>query len=174
MYSEPSTRNIKDQLHLHRLPFQFVVPHQLISARSDVHPDFLKLCPSTTQGPAYCGPTTRKLFRQPMILYTVRIKHIRTNKVVENFMMSTYQREIAIMPYTPPAPPLALEAFTQEYKPLTMRFMRQHRWTRSLGTLRLSAAEPSPANVLSSGFGPSTTATLNLAFTPNRHCSKTV
>lgn len=170
LYSDPSTRSIKDQLYIYRLPFQFVVPHQLISARSDVQPDFLKLCPSTKQGPEYCFPTTRKLFQQPMILYAVRIKHIRTDKVVENFMKSTYQREIAIMPHTPPAPPLAMEAFTQEYRPSTMRCIRQHRWTRSLGTLRLSAAEPSPANVLSSGFGPSTTATLSLAFTPNCPC----
>jgi hypothetical protein len=106
-----------------------------------------------------------------MIIYMVRIKRIRTDKVVENFMRSTYQREIAIMPHTPPAPPLAIEAFPREYKPSMMRFMRQHRWTRSLGTLRLSAAEPPPINVLtSSGFGPSTTATLSLAFAPNRPC----
>lgn len=85
-------------------------------------------------------------------------------------MRSTYQREISIMPHTPPAPPLAMEAFPREYKPSVMRFMRQHRWTRLLGTLRLSAAEPSPINLLASDYGPSTTAILRLAFAPNRPC----
>jgi len=167
LYSDPSIRSIKDQIQAHRLPFQFVVPHQLISSRSDVQEDFLKLCPSTEQGSAYRFPTTKMLFRQPMIFYTIRIKHIRTSKVVENFMMSTYEREIAIMPHTPPAPPLAMEAFPQEYRPSTMRWIRQHRWTRPLGALKLSAAEPSPANVLSSDFRPSTTITLSLTFTPS-------
>ncbi|PMD42139.1 hypothetical protein L207DRAFT_485588 [Hyaloscypha variabilis F] len=174
LYSDPSSGSIKDQLRIHRLPFQFVVPHELISARSDVHPDFLKLCPSTKQGPAFCSLPSRKVFRQPLILYAIRIKHIRTDKVVENFMRSTYHREIAIMPHIPPAPPLAMEAFIREYKPSTMRSVRQHRWTRLLGTLRLSAAEPSPVNILSSGFGPSTVVTLSLAFAPNGPCGSEI
>ncbi|KUJ10761.1 uncharacterized protein LY89DRAFT_787148 [Mollisia scopiformis] len=168
LFSDSSIRIIEGPFCKHRLPFRFIVPHQLISAHSDVHSDFLKLSPSTKQGHEFWAPTTKKMFRQPMIVYMVRIKRITTDKVVENFMRSTYQREIAVMPHTPLAPPLSIEAFPREYKPCVTRLVRQHRWTRPFGSIRLSAAEPPPLNVLASRYIPSTTATLSLAFIANR------
>jgi len=154
---------------MQRLPFHFIVPHELISARSDVHPDFLKLCPSTKQGLSFSGPVTGKMFWQPMIIYMIKIKGIRTDKIVENFLRSTYQREITIMPYTPPAPPLVIEAFPREYKSSVTTSLKR-RMRRSFATLTLSAAEPSPINILAFAPRASTSVVLSLLFTPNYLC----
>jgi hypothetical protein len=166
VYSDPSTRSYEDNLYRQHLPFQFLVPYALISARSDVHSDFLKLCPSTKQGMTFCGPATRKIFQQPMIIYMICIKRIRTDKVVENFMRSTYQREITIIPYAPAAPPLMIEAFPREYNAAVTKSLKQHSWGRALGTLTLSAAEPSPINILAFTSRPSTSVVLSLVVRP--------
>lgn len=167
VFSDPSTRYYKGYLGIYRLPFRFVVPHELISARSDVHSDFLKPCPSTRQGLSFWGPTTRKTYRQPMIIYLIRIKRIRTDIPVESLLRPTYQREIIVMPYTPAAPPLVIEAFPREYKSLITKALKRHRWRHSLGTLKISAAEPSPLNILALAPRLSTFVALSLVFTPD-------
>ena len=170
MFSDPSIRCYKDNLCIHRPRFRFVVPHELISARSDVHPDFLKLCPSTKQGLSFWGPVTRKTYRQPLIMYLIRIKRIKTDIPVESLLRPACQREIIIMPYTPANPPLVVEAFPREYKSFITRSLKQHRWTRSLGTLKISAVEPSPLNILALGPRLSTFAVFSLIFTPDHRC----
>jgi hypothetical protein len=105
-----------------------------------------------------------------MIIYMISIKRIRTDILVENSVRSTYQREITIMPYTSGAPPLVMEAFPREYKSSMTKSLKQHRWRRSLGTLKVSAAEPSPLNMLALAPRPSTFAVLSLVFTPNYPC----
>jgi hypothetical protein len=167
VFSDSSTRCYKDGLCIHCPPFRFVVPHELISARSDVHSEFLKLCPSTRQGLSFWEPITKKTYRQPMIIYLIRIKRIRTDRPVESLLRPTCQREIIVMPYTPAAPPLVIEAFPREYKSFITTSLKQHRWRRSLGTLKISAAEPSPLNILALAPRLSTFMVLSLRFTPN-------
>ena len=71
------------------------------------------------------------------------------------------------MPYTPPAPPLALELLQYEYRCSSTKPLRQHRWTKALGLLSISATEPSPLNVLAISPRPSTCVDLHIIFTSN-------
>jgi hypothetical protein len=70
------------------------------------------------------------------------------------------------MPYTLATPPLQMEYFPREYVSSTARVLKQHRWSRSLGILNVSATEPPPLNMWTSAPRASTLATLKLTFTP--------
>lgn len=107
---------------------------------------------------------TKKQYRQPMIIYLIRVKNLRTDKPVENVVTSTKTREVTIMPFTPVAPPLVSEAFPGEYISYATTEIKQHKWRRALGTLRLSAAEPPPLNILAKGPRLSTMVVLSVVF----------
>lgn len=166
LLSDPSIRCRSDLFNIYRLPFRFVIPHMLISARSDMDPEFLKLCPSAKVGLTFRGPETAHIYRQPMITYTLRVKQIRTGMRVGTSMKCYKEREIIIMPYTPPAPPLRIEHFPRDYKSCSTKIIKQHRWSRPLGTLEISAAEPSPLNVLTMAPKSSTFVVMMIIFKP--------
>jgi hypothetical protein len=166
LFSDPSTRCRSDLFQIYDLPFRFVIPHMLISARSDMDPEFLKLCPSAKVGLTFRGPETAHTYRQPMITYTLRVKQIRTRVRVGPSMKCYKEREIIIMPYTPPAPPLGIEHFPRDYKSCSTKIIKKHRWSRPLGILEISAAEPSPLNVLTTAPKSSTFVAIAIIFKP--------
>lgn len=102
-----------------------------------------------------------------MIMYLIRIKRIKTDLPVTTVQSARSHREIIVMPYTPPAPPLALELLQYEYRCSSTKPLRQHRWTKALGLLSISATEPSPLNVLAISPRPSTCVDLHIIFTSN-------
>ncbi|RDL35429.1 uncharacterized protein BP5553_07360 [Venustampulla echinocandica] len=165
VFSDPSTRCYNSHLWIHRVPFRFIVPDELISPHSDIHPDFLKLSPSAKQGLVLLG------FAQPSIIYLLRIKRIRTGAPVEILLGPNQQRELIVMPYTPAAPPLVIEDFPREYRPCTAKPLKQYRWGRPLGILEISSAEPSPLNILTLTPRTSTFAVLSVVFTSNSSCN---
>ncbi|RFU24422.1 hypothetical protein B7463_g11920, partial [Scytalidium lignicola] len=165
---DDSTKTYNGDLCIHHIPFFFIVPHELISAQSDMNPLFLKLCPSTKEGLGLWWPMTGKKYRQPMIIYFIRVKALRTDRPVGNIVSSTEKREINIMPYTPIAPPLVMEAFPGEYISYVATPLRLQRWRRSLGTLKISAAEPPPLNIVSNGPRLSSLIVLSVIFEPDR------
>ena len=70
------------------------------------------------------------------------------------------------MPYTLATPPLQMQYFPGEYVSSIARVLKQHRWSRSLGMLNVSATEPPPLNMWTSAPRASTLATLKLTFSP--------
>jgi len=70
------------------------------------------------------------------------------------------------MPYTFATPPLQMEYFPREYASSTAKVLKQHRWSRPLGLLSVSATEPPPLNVWTSAPRASTLVTLKLTFSP--------
>lgn len=165
-----------DRGHLcaYHLPFRFVIPHELVSPRANVHSNFLKLCPSAKLGLAFRGTTNGQFHRQPAIMYVIRVTRIKTGILTPDPLRSNFTREIIVMPYTPVAPPLEMEHFPQEYRSSTTKTLKQHRWGRPLGVLKISAVEPSPLNIWTSAPRPSTIAALKLAFSPLDPCQSEV
>lgn len=145
-----------------RLPFEFVIPNSLISARSDVAPDYLNLLPTAKEGPAFHGPTSGTIYMRPMITYmlTACAVHIGSGK--------TYwcKQEISIMPSMAAAPPLQIEHFQHEYTVTSGTALRRHVWSRSIGKLTVSAVEPQPLNISTSAPQASATASIKLLFEP--------
>jgi hypothetical protein len=156
----------EDNLYVYHLPFRFTIPHKLISARSDVHPDFLKLCPSAKIGSRLMGPMSRKIYRQPIITYVIRIIRVQTGVVMKSPIRCQDEREILIMPWTPATPPLEIKHFPQEYKPFTSKCVKQQVWKRFLGHLHVSAVEPVPLNICTPAPRASTVVSVQLTFTP--------
>lgn len=146
------------------MPFRFIVPDELISSQSNIHPDFLRLCPSAKQGLGYLG------FAQPSIIYLLRIKRIKTGVPVATFLEPNHPRELIVMPYTPAAPPLAIEDFPQDYRLCIAKSLKQHRWGRSFGILKVASAEPSPLNTHTIAPRTTTSAVLKLVFASNSSC----
>ena len=168
--SDPSGRCSRERDYVYRLPFRFIIPHELISARSDIHPDFLKLCPSARLGQSFIGPATGRCYRQPIITYMIRVTRIRTNILMRSPVKCREQREIFVMPFTSAAPPLETAYFPGEYKCYTSKTLRQHMWSRSHGDLQISAREPSPLNLSTIAPRSSSVLSLKLAFTPRALC----
>lgn len=168
MFSDPQAGCGDGSLCAYSFPFRFVIPNRLISARSNIRPEFLKLCPSARVGSSYRGPMSGTLYRQPLITYMIRVERIRTGLAVPRWMKYYYEREILVLPYTPPEPPLGIEHFPLgDYKSSCTKVIRQHMWTRQLGTLKIAAAEPSPLNVLTSAPRPATFASVEMVFKPH-------
>ena len=137
------------QTYTRQIPFRFTIPQQLISARSDVHPDFLKLCPTTNPGKAFIHSSTSTHSCQPWIGYYIRIANVDT----KNLRIATHYggaREIIIMPFTYAAPPIEINHYPHEYKCFSTKVLRKHMFNRSRqwGRLTLSATEPVPINLL--------------------------
>jgi hypothetical protein len=165
LFSDPEACHIDNSVRIYRLPFRFVVPNSLISARSNVHPKFLKLRPSTDVGLSYRGPISGNLYGQPLIAYMIRVNCIKTGLAVPRDRKYYSQREIKILPYTSPDPPLGIDCFpTEDYNSSSKSIIRQHRWGRPIGSLEVSATEPAPLNILTSAPRPCTFARIDMVF----------
>jgi hypothetical protein len=115
---------------------------------------------------AFLGSRGAKTYRQPAITYVIRIARIRSELPKLSHVRSDVEREIIVMPYTLAIPPLQTEYFPREYISSAAKALKQHRWSRSLGMLNISATEPPPLNMWTSAPRASTLATLKLNFSP--------
>ncbi|KAE8446852.1 hypothetical protein EG329_011629 [Mollisiaceae sp. DMI_Dod_QoI] len=167
--SDPHVRCRSEPLYMYRLPFSFKIPHELISARSDVGPEFLRLCPSARLGLPFRHPLASQPYNQPSIRYLLRIKRVKTELPATSHVKCNTEREIYIMPYTPPPPPLILEHFRRDYITLASNSLRTRRWRQPFGVIEVSAAEPSPLNLCTATPRPSSLVSLDLIFRPNRN-----
>ena len=147
---------------VYQLPFEFVIPNSLISAHSDVAPDFLNLLPTVKEGPVFQRHVSRSIYMRPMIMYvlTASAVHMGSGK------QSQCSQEIIIMPSTTAAPPLQIEHFPHEYKPTSSKALRRHLWSRPIGRLTISADEPQPFDISTSEPRASTTLSIKLFFKP--------
>lgn len=146
----------------HRLPFEFVIPETLISAHSDVAPEYLKLLPSIKEGPTMQGPTSGQVYMRPMVTYdlTATAIHLSSREQCRSI------QEIMVMPSNPAEPPLQTEHFPREYRLTCSKTLRQHFWSRSIGTMTISAVEPAPLNISTSDLRASTSVPIKLLFKP--------
>lgn len=155
----------EDQVY--RLPFEFIVPKCLISPLSDVGPEFLSLHPSMEEGSTYNDPSTGHRFRQPLLSYslTASLSNIRRGKSHQ------CSRAIPIMPVVLPSPPLQIEHFPHEYQMTCSKTLRTRCWTTAIGSLTVSAAEPSSLDISTRSPRATIMAPVKLLFTPNRTAS---
>jgi len=146
----------------HRLPFEFIIPNSLISARSDVAPEYLNLLPTVKEGPAFQRGNSQRLYMRPMIEYTLTASamHIDSRKRYQ------CKREINVMPLNAVAPPLQVEDFPRDYTLVSSKVLKRHRWSRPIGKLTISAMEPQPLNISTNAPRASTTASIKLFFEP--------
>ncbi len=95
----------------HRVPFEFVIPNSLISARSDVALDYLNLLPTVQEGPAFRGVNSQRLYMRPMMEYmlTASAMHIDSGRRYQ------CKQDISVMPSNAVAPPLQVEDFPGDY-----------------------------------------------------------
>ena len=156
----------KGQIYSYRLPFAFVIPHELISARSDVGSEYLNLLPTVKEGASFEGPLTGRTYMQPMITYALTATTTRSAAHIGSEIQCRYRREIIVMPSIPAAPPLQVEDFLPEYKTTCGKVLKRHIWSRPLGKLTVSAVEPQPLNISTSAPRASTVASVKLLFEP--------
>ncbi|CZR69697.1 uncharacterized protein PAC_19597 [Phialocephala subalpina] len=164
--SDPYMRCRSEPLYMYRLPFSFTIPRELISARSDVGPEFLHLCPSANLGLPFKHPLASQLYNQPSIRYLIRVKEVRTEMPAASPPKCDREREIHIMPNTPPPPPVVLEHFPKDYRTYTSSPIRTRHWRQPFGVLELSTTEPSPLNICTTTPRASTLTSLNIVFRP--------
>ncbi len=146
----------------HRLPFEFVIPNSLISARSDVAPEYLNLLPTVKEGPAFRGVNSQRLYMRPMIEYmlTASAMHIDSGRRYQ------CKQDISVMPSNAVAPPLQVEDFPRDYTLTSSKALKRHIWSRPIGKLTVSAVEPQPLNMSTNAPRASTTASIKLFFEP--------
>ena len=113
--------------------------------------------------PSACGD----IYMQPLIIYLLRVTRVKTTFAMTSPISLYDKREILIMPYTAPAPPLPLEYVPDEYTICAKTALKRHSWDRNLGQLQISASEPMPLNALTASPKASTTLSLELQFTTN-------
>lgn len=147
---------------IYRVPFEFIIPHSLISAQSDVASDYLNLLPTVKEGPSFQGPSSGRIYRRPMIIYTLTasVIHMGSGRNCQHI------REITIMPSIPANPPLQIEHFPREYKTTCSKVLKRHIWGRQIGALTVWAVEPPPLNISTSESRASTIAPVTLFFKP--------
>lgn len=146
----------------HRLPFEFVIPNSLISARSDVAPDYLNLLPTVKEGSSFRGVNSQRLYMRPMIEYTLTASamHIASGRGYQ------CKQDVSVMPSNTAAPPLQVEDFTREYTLASSKALKRHIWSRPIGKLTVSAMEPQALNMATNAPRASTTASIKLFFEP--------
>lgn len=148
-----------------RLPFKFTIPNQLISVCSEVHPDFLKPCPSTNIDRSFENATCFIHAYQPWITYHIKISRVRADGLIPS-TFSSQAREIPIVPFSYAAPPVEVTHHPQQYQCSSTKALKQSIFSRLQGHLTLSAVEPAPINLLTEAPRASTTASLKLSFSP--------
>ena len=148
--------------NVHQLPFEFVIPNSLISARSDLPEDYLNLLPTTRLGPVFLGASTGHVYMRPLITYslTASAVHMASGKSFR------CREEIFVMPITPAAPPLQVEHFQEDYTTICCKPLKQHVWSRPFGKLTASASEPQALNIATCEPRASTRAFIKLIFEP--------
>lgn len=156
--------NCTPEENVYRLPFEFTVPENLISPRSDVAPEYLSLLPTVEEGSLYVEPTTGHKFMQPLVLYslTASLSHTRSGK---SYQVS---QKISIMPTVSASPPLQIENFPHEYQMTCSKTLRKRLWTGAIGKLTVSAAEPPSLDISTHSPRATTTASVKLLFTPTK------
>ncbi|KAI9820579.1 MAG: hypothetical protein M1827_004948 [Pycnora praestabilis] len=150
----------------YQLPFAFVIPHKLISPKSDVASEYLNLLPSMKEGLAFKGPLTGRIYMQPNVTYTITATPLRIPARVGSAMRWKDRREISIMPSIPAAPPLQIDHFPCEYRTNCGKTLKQHFWSRPAGRVIVSAEEPEPLNISTSAPRATSTVSVKLSFEP--------
>lgn len=159
------SRRQEGPLYVHHIPFRFVIPHRLISTHSNIRPEFLKLCPTALIGLLYRPPSSRQLYGQPSVTYTLGVDRIKT--ITRRSTRFPLEREIVVRTSSPPEPPLGLEFYPLgEYQPCVIKKARKHGWTLPFGVLEATAVEPPPLNTLTLAPRPATSVSIELVFKP--------
>ena len=151
----------------HRVNFSFVVPKQLISARSDVDHQFLQLHPSTRLGARYYDYESRKPFAQPLIYYTLTAT-LQNIDTLPPLWFRQCEREIAILPAKTAEPPFYVGPHQQEYNLRSSVALGRHICGGVWGKLRLSAVEPPPLYIQATTPKASTLVPIKVEFVPNK------
>lgn len=155
------------QAYRSQVPFQFTIPDQLISARSDVHPDFLRLCPSTNIGRTFDKALCFIHASQPWINYHIKISRVRADDLIPS-VISSRAREIPIVPFSYAAPPLELDHHPHQYKCSSTMALKKTMFGRPRGKLTITAMEPAPINLFTESPRASSVVSLKLTFAPAR------
>ena len=150
--------------HVHRLPFAFTIPNELISSRSDVNPEYLNLLPTVKEGQRYYGLATKQDYMQPRIMYVVTAVSTKLAGDLSSATLCRTKREITVMPSIPASPPLQIEHFPREYKTTCIKTLKRRMWNRPLGKLTVSAAEPKALNISTPAPWASTISSVKLLF----------
>ncbi|KAL5344653.1 hypothetical protein ACLOAV_010345 [Pseudogymnoascus australis] len=163
LHANRSVRDERLQASIIHLPFKFTIPNQLVSVRADIHPDFLKLCPSTDA----CRSSENTSFKhhQTWISYHIKISRV----CADNFLPSSplnKPREILIVPFSYAEPPIEINYHPHQYKCSNTKALNSAFLNRLQGHLTLSAAEPDPINLLTEAPRASTTVSLKVSFSP--------
>lgn len=160
--STPTCRGHQSVGTAYHLPFEFVVPNSLISARSEIAAEYLNLLPTVKPDAIFQAPNSKRAYGRPMISYmlTASAVHIGSGKRYR------CKQEISMLPSMTAAPPLQIEQFEQEYTIDCCKTLKQHRWSRPFGKLTISAVEPQPLNTSTCEPRASTTAAIKLMFDP--------
>jgi len=153
--------------YLHRISFRFVIPHQLISAKSDIPAEYLALPPSIKSGRLLNGTFHRSAYMQPLITYKITADLFERVRGVQR-KICHQELEIRIMPKTVAAPPLQIRHFPFEFRTISKHSLRQHMWSRSMGELRISTTEPEALNIATTAPRATTTVFATLTYTPRR------
>ena len=153
-----------------RLPFEFVIPKSLISARSDVDRDYLNLLPTVKEGLVFQGPTSGKIYMRPHIMYLLKASavHLGLGKT------RRCDQEVTVMPSVAARPPLPIEYFPDEYNAACTRTLKRHIWSRPTGRLIVSLVEPHPLNIAVCEPRATTIASIRLLFEPCKSQTKLV
>lgn len=151
---------------VHRLPFKFTIPTELISSRSDVSQEYLNLLPTVKEGQSYYGLATKQLYMQPRIMYVITALSTRFAGDMSSATKCRTKREITVMPSIPASPPLQIEHFPHEYKTICVKNLKRRMWNRPIGKLTISAVEPKALNISTSALRASTVASVRLLFQP--------
>lgn len=150
---------------LRRVPFRFVIPHQLISAKSNLPSDYLNLAPSLKSGRALYGAFTANGYMQPNIVYMITANLVSCCGNVP-WVVSHDELEIKIMPSIKAAPPLQLAYYPSEFKIECERTLRRHFWGPSIGSIHCFSSEPEPINLAVSTPRAATLVCVKLEWTP--------
>jgi len=111
---------------------------------------------------------------QPKIVYAMRaiLRPETSEDTSQTELIQT--KEVRIMPFSAPGPPLHLEDFPGELNEVSRRSLRQALWTRSLGTMKVSMKEPSPLNLGTMAPRASTTCYIKLSLKPLDAFARTI
>ena len=161
-----SRRHRSEGYSVHRVPFAFTIPTELISSRSDVSPEYLNLLPTVKEGQSYYGLATKQEYMQPRVMYVLTAVSTKVGTGIGPARKYRTKREVNVMPSIPASPPLQIEHFPQEYKMICVKTLKRHMWNRPLGKLTTSAAEPQALNISTSAPRASTVAPVKILFQP--------
>ncbi|KAF2095393.1 hypothetical protein NA57DRAFT_59407 [Rhizodiscina lignyota] len=156
-----------------QLPFSFVIPRRLISARPVSDLRFLRLHPTVKMGCSFDDYPTKSRYMQPLVFYHL-LATIRQKEEGRFPPLPQCEREAIIMPTQAPDPPLYAESYGREYKLQSRVKLRRHLYNRPCGSLELSASEPLSLNLLVAAPRASTTVPIKVSFTPKHSATSDI